>query len=65
MIKNFNSIEVYKENLNKGRVLNKFIEIGAQKMPNVPYVELYDLELDPYEKNNISKNQAQNILLMN
>ena len=55
MIKNFNSIEVYKENLNKGRVLNKFIEIGAQKMPNVPYVELYDLELDPYEKNNISK----------
>ena len=28
MIKNFNSIEVYKENLNKGRVLNKFIEMS-------------------------------------
>tara|TARA_B100000989_G_scaffold277697_1_gene238860 strand:- start:739 stop:2136 length:1398 start_codon:yes stop_codon:yes gene_type:complete len=54
MIKNFNSIEVYKKNLNKGRIINKFIEIGAKKMSNIPYIELYDLDSDPYEKINIA-----------
>ena len=63
MIKNFNSIEVYKKNLNKGRIINKFIEIGAKKMSNKPYIELYDLDSDPYEKINIANKNSilQNI----
>ena len=56
MIKNFNSIEVYKKNLNKGRIINKFIELGAKKMSKIPYIELYDLDSDPYEKINIANN---------
>ena len=57
MIKNFNSIEVYKKNLNKGKIINKFIEIGAKKMLDTPYIELYDLDSDPYEKKNIANNK--------
>ena len=41
MIKNFNSIEVYKENLNKGRVLNKFIEMSNTFNLNIDFLQPY------------------------
>ncbi len=53
-IVNFNSIEVYKNNYTDNDVINEFIEIGAKAFPNIPYEELYDLSIDPYEKNNIA-----------
>ena len=51
---NFNSIEVYKNNFTDNNVINEFIEIGAKAFPDIPYEELYDLSIDPYEKNNIA-----------
>ncbi|MEC8133461.1 MAG: N-sulfoglucosamine sulfohydrolase, partial [Bacteroidota bacterium] len=32
---------------------NAFIKMGAESFPNIPYEELYDLEKDPYQKNNL------------
>ena len=54
-IKNFNSIEVYKDNMGENEVVNQFIEIGARSFPNKPYEELYNLEKDPFQKNNLAK----------
>ncbi len=51
---NFNSVEVYKNNYTDNDIINQFIEIGAKGFPNTPYEELYDLSVDPYEKNNIA-----------
>lgn len=62
LIKNFNAKSVYKSNLGTNNFVNKFIEIGANSFPNVPYEELYDLEKDPYETTNLaSKVEFQNI----
>ena len=54
-IKNFNSIEVYKNNFGQNKVVNQFIEIGARSFPDKPYEELYDLDKDPYQENNLAK----------
>ena len=54
-IKNFNSLEVFKDNMGENEIINKFIEIGARSFPNKPYEELYDLEKDPFQKNNLAK----------
>tara|TARA_B110000459_G_C16570873_1_gene476354 strand:- start:105 stop:1544 length:1440 start_codon:yes stop_codon:yes gene_type:complete len=54
-IKNFNSVEVFKDNMGENEVVNQFIEIGAKSFPYKPYEELYDLEMDPYQKNNLAK----------
>ena len=54
-IKNFNSVEVYKNNFGQNKVVNQFIEIGARSFPDKPYEELYDLDKDPYQKNNLAK----------
>tara|TARA_B100001059_G_scaffold164793_1_gene164357 strand:+ start:2494 stop:3966 length:1473 start_codon:yes stop_codon:yes gene_type:complete len=53
-IKNFNSIEVYKNNFGNNEVVNQFIEIGANSYPDKPFEELYDLEKDPFQKNNLA-----------
>ena len=34
-------------------IVNKFIEIGAKSFPNKPFEELYDLDIDPYQRNNL------------
>ena len=54
-IKNFNSIEVFNDNMGENEIVNKFIEIGARSFPNKPYEELYDLDKDPFQKNNLAK----------
>mgnify|MGYP001163474011 FL=1 len=57
-IKNFNSIEVYKNNLGENKIVNQFIEIGAKSFPNKPFEELYDLEIDPFQKNNLANDKS-------
>ena len=52
-IKNFNSIDVYERNFGDNPIVNKFIEIGAKSFPNKPFEELYDLDIDPYQRNNL------------
>ena len=55
-IRNYNSIEVVESNYGSNSVINAFIRKGAESFPNVPFEELYDLELDPYQEQNLIKN---------
>jgi uncharacterized sulfatase len=61
-IRNYNALEVYTSNLGKNSVINSFIKIGAESFPKIPYEELYDLENDPYQKNNLIKNSKFDIV---
>lgn len=54
-IKNFNSNEVVQNNLGDNKQVNKFIIRGSNAFKETPYEELYDLENDPYEHNNIAQ----------
>ena len=58
LIINYNSIERYKDYLGENKYVNKFIEMGAKAFPKIPYEELFDLNTDPFEKNNLAKNPA-------
>jgi uncharacterized sulfatase len=53
---NSNALEVYESNLGTDDAVNLFIERGARKYSAIPYEELYDLEQDPWEKNNLASN---------
>ena len=55
-IRNYNSIEVVESNYGSNSVVNAFIRKGAESFPNVPFEELYDLELDPYQEQNLINN---------
>lgn len=55
-IRNYNSIEVVESNYGSNSVINAFIRKGAESFPNVPFEELYDLELDPYQEQNLINN---------
>ncbi|MGV8094212.1 MAG: sulfatase [Mangrovibacterium sp.] len=61
-IRNYNSVEVYKENFGNDENINKFIERGAKAFPDIPYEELYDLENDPYELKNLANDTAYSIV---
>lgn len=61
-IKNYNSKEVVKNNLGENKNVNNFILRGAINFKTIPYEELYDLENDPYEHENLaSLKRYQNI----
>ena len=53
-IVNYNSVVVLDRNLVYNDTVNAFIRIGAGKRPDVPYEELYDVENDPFEQNNLA-----------
>tara|TARA_Y100000996_G_scaffold76520_1_gene51499 strand:+ start:1586 stop:2980 length:1395 start_codon:yes stop_codon:yes gene_type:complete len=55
LIKNFNSMEIFEKNMGSNKVINEFIRIGAKSFPKVPFEELYDLKIDPFQKNNLAK----------
>ena len=55
-IRNYNSIEVVESNYGSNSVVNAFIRKGAESFPNAPFEELYDLELDPYQEQNLINN---------
>jgi len=55
---NFNSKEVVHDNLGSNKNVNYFIERGANEFANVPFEELYDLEVDPYEHVNLAKDKS-------
>ena len=55
---NFNSKELVQDNLGPNKHINYFIERGANEFANVPFEELYDLEVDPYEHVNLAKDES-------
>ncbi len=57
-IVNFNSKEFVQDNLGPNKYINYFIERGANQFANVPFEELYDLEVDPYEHVNLAKDES-------
>lgn len=54
-IRNLNSLEVLEQNLGENSRVNAFIRLGAERYPKTPYEELYDLENDPHERNNLAQ----------
>ena len=55
-IRNFNALEVVEQNLTGKPNVDFFIKRGAEKFKNEPFEELYDLENDPFEQQNLSNN---------
>ena len=55
-IRNFNSVEVVDKNLTGKLNVDYFIKRGANAHKEEPFEELYDLEKDPFEQNNLANN---------
>lgn len=55
-IRNFNALEVVEQNLTGKPNVDYFIKRGAQAFKNEPFEELYDLENDPFEQQNLANN---------
>lgn len=55
-IRNFNSIEVVEKNYVDNEHVNNFLRRGAEKFKHIPFEELYDIENDPFEQNNLAGN---------
>ncbi len=53
-IRNFNALEVLDRNLGDNEAINVFLRRGAQQHRDEAYEELYDLDADPFEQNNIA-----------
>ncbi|APY11653.1 N-sulfoglucosamine sulfohydrolase [Seonamhaeicola sp. S2-3] len=64
-IRNFNSIEVVNQNLTGKANVDYFIKRGANAHKNEPLEELYDLQNDPFEQNNLAKNPELNSIKEN
>jgi uncharacterized sulfatase len=61
-IRNFNSLEVVENNFGDNEYVNTFIRLGAESFPNTPFEELYDVENDPYEQNNLAGDAAYKMI---
>lgn len=57
-IRNFNSVEVMEQNFTDNPYVNAFIEIGAKKFKEKPFEELYDIQKDPFETQNLAREQS-------
>ncbi|WP_299119240.1 sulfatase [uncultured Winogradskyella sp.] len=55
-IRNFNSLEVVEQNLTGKPNVDYFIKRGANAFKNELFEELYDLENDPFEQQNLANN---------
>ena len=55
-IRNFNALEVVEQNLTGKPSVDYFIKRGANKYKNEPFEELYDLQNDPFEIQNLAQN---------
>ena len=55
-IRNFNALEVVEQNLTGKPNVDYFIKRGANAHKNEPFEELYDLQNDPFEQNNLANN---------
>ena len=42
------------------KILITLLKSVLKKFSNIPYEELFDLQLDPYEKNNLARNKKYN-----
>lgn len=52
-VRNFNALEVLDDNLTDNERVNTFLRLGAEKHAGVAFEELYDLDVDPFEMNNL------------
>ena len=48
-------MKVFEKNMGSNQVVNEFIRMGAKSFPKIPFEELYDLKIDPFQKNNLAK----------
>ena len=48
-------MEVFEKNMGSHQVIIEFIRMGAKSFPKIPFEELYDLKIDPFQKNNLAK----------
>ncbi|WP_066630733.1 sulfatase family protein [Labilibacter marinus] len=61
-IRSLNSVEVLDQNFGENAYVNAFLNIGANKHKNIPYEELYDIEKDPFEQNNLAHDVSYNTI---
>lgn len=54
-IRNFNSLEVVAQNLTGKSNVDYFIKRGAHAFKNEPFEELYDVQNDPFEQDNLAQ----------
>ena len=59
-IRNFNALEVLAQNVTGKPNVDYFIKRGAQAFKNEPFEELYDLQNDPFEQQNLANNPELN-----
>ncbi|WP_147676525.1 sulfatase family protein [Algibacter pacificus] len=64
-IRNFNALEVVKQNLTGKPQVDYFIKRGATAFKKEPFEALYDLQNDPFEQHNLAKNPELNSMKEN
>lgn len=57
-VRNYNAMSVHENNFGNREAVNAFIRLGAESQPNAQPEELYDLDNDPFEQNNLIEDSA-------